>query len=96
MISSSFRYRVGTAGAGAFAEFLAGALAPLPSFHLAAVAGRTDEKRQRVIDAYRRRQPQAGDVREYREAEELIVDHTWTSSFSPPRRICTPRLPSGA
>ncbi|WKA47792.1 Gfo/Idh/MocA family oxidoreductase [Geobacillus zalihae] len=74
MISSFFRYRVGIAGAGAFAEFLAGALAPLPSFHLAAVAGRTDEKRQRVIDAYRRRQPQAGDVREYREAEQLIVD----------------------
>ncbi|OPX03325.1 MULTISPECIES: Gfo/Idh/MocA family protein [Geobacillus] len=72
--SSSFRYHVGIAGAGAFAEFLAGALAPLPSFHLAAVAGRTDEKRQRVIDAYRRRQPQAGDVREYREAEELIID----------------------
>ncbi|WP_044736439.1 Gfo/Idh/MocA family protein [Geobacillus kaustophilus] len=72
--SSSFRYHVGIAGAGAFAEFLAGALAPLPSFHLAAVAGRTGEKRQRVIDAYRRLQPQAGDVREYREAEELIVD----------------------
>ncbi|AKM17733.1 Glucose--fructose oxidoreductase precursor [Geobacillus sp. 12AMOR1] len=74
MISSFFRYRVGIAGAGAFAEFLAGALAPLPSFQLAAVAGRTDAKRQRVIDAYRRRQPQAGDVREYREAEQLIVD----------------------
>ncbi|NNV06501.1 Gfo/Idh/MocA family oxidoreductase [Geobacillus sp. MMMUD3] len=71
---SSFRYHVGIAGAGAFAEFLAGALAPLPSFHLFAVAGRTDAKRQRVIDAYRRRQPQAGDVREYREAEELIID----------------------
>ncbi|MEB3752005.1 Gfo/Idh/MocA family oxidoreductase [Geobacillus sp. FSL W8-0032] len=71
---SSFRYHVGIAGAGAFAEFLAGALASLPSFHLFAVAGRTDAKRQRVIDAYHRRQPQAGDVREYREAEELIVD----------------------
>lgn len=71
---SSFRYHVGIVGAGAFAEFLAGALASLPSFHLFAVAGRTDAKRQRVIAAYRRRQPQAGDVREYREAEELIVD----------------------
>ncbi len=46
-------YRVGIAGAGAFAEFLAGALAPLPEFQLTAVAGRTDEKRQRVLDAYR-------------------------------------------
>ncbi|MBB6283492.1 Gfo/Idh/MocA family protein [Geobacillus subterraneus] len=74
MISSSFRYHVGIAGAGAFAEFLAGALAPLPSFHLAAVAGRTDAKRRSVIDAHLRRKPQSGDVREYREAEELITD----------------------
>ncbi|PJW20294.1 gfo/Idh/MocA family oxidoreductase [Geobacillus thermodenitrificans] len=74
MISSSFYYHVGIAGAGAFAEFLAGALAPLPSFHLAAVAGRTDAKRRRVIDAYLRRKPKSDDVREYREAEELIAD----------------------
>jgi len=74
MISSSFGYHIGIAGAGAFAEFLAGALAPLPTVHLAAVAGRTDAKRQRVIDAYLRRKPQAGGVREYRDAERLIAD----------------------
>ncbi|MGP3561851.1 Gfo/Idh/MocA family protein [Geobacillus sp. BK01] len=74
MISSSFCYRVGIAGAGAFAEFLAAALAPLPSFHLTAVAGRTDEKRRRVIAAYHSRNPQIDGVREYRQAEELIND----------------------
>ncbi|MGZ0084404.1 Gfo/Idh/MocA family protein [Caldibacillus thermoamylovorans] len=88
---SSFRYHVGIAGAGAFAEFLASALAPLPSFHLFAVAGRTDAKRQRVIDAYRRRQPQAGDVREYREAEELIVDpHVDIVILTTPPHLHTP------
>jgi predicted dehydrogenase len=67
-------YRVGIAGAGAFAEFLAGALAPLPEFQLTAVAGRTDEKRQRVLDAYRHRRSDAAPPREYREASELIHD----------------------
>jgi predicted dehydrogenase len=67
-------YRVGIAGAGAFAAFLAGALAPLPEFQLAAVAGRTDEKRQRVLDAYRHRRSDAALPREYREAAELIRD----------------------
>jgi predicted dehydrogenase len=74
MISSFFRYRVGIAGAGAFAEFLAGALAPLPSFQLAAVAGRTDAKRRRVIEACRSRNPETDVVREYRQAEELMND----------------------
>jgi predicted dehydrogenase len=67
-------YRVGIAGAGAFAEFLAGALAPLPEFQLTAVAGRTEEKRQRVLAAYRHRQSDGGAPREYREAAELILD----------------------
>lgn len=67
-------YRVGIAGAGAFAAFLAGALAPLPEFQLTAVAGRTDEKRQRVLDAYRQRRSDAALPREYREATELIRD----------------------
>jgi predicted dehydrogenase len=69
-------YRVGIAGAGAFAAFLAGALATLPEFQLAAVAGRTDEKRQRVLAAYRNRRPTADVPREYREATELISDPT--------------------
>jgi predicted dehydrogenase len=67
-------YRVGIAGAGAFAAFLAGALATLPEFQLTAVAGRTDEKRQRVLAAYRQRQPDVASPREYREATELIRD----------------------
>lgn len=65
-------YRVGIAGAGAFAAFLAGALATLPEFQLTAVAGRTDEKRQRVLASYRQRQTDAASPREYREATELI------------------------
>ncbi|WP_420768128.1 Gfo/Idh/MocA family oxidoreductase [Parageobacillus thermoglucosidasius] len=67
-------YRVGIAGAGAFAAFLAGALAMLPEFQLTAVAGRTDEKRQRVLTAYRQRQSDVASPREYREATELIRD----------------------
>lgn len=67
-------YRVGIAGAGAFAAFLAGALAPLPEFELAAVAGRTDEKRQSVISAYRLHRSEAGRPREFREASQLIED----------------------
>jgi predicted dehydrogenase len=67
-------YRVGIAGAGAFAAFLAGALARLPEFQLTAVAGRTDEKRQRVLNAYRQRRADAALPREYREATELIHD----------------------
>jgi predicted dehydrogenase len=67
-------YRVGIAGAGAFAVFLAGALAPLPEFQLTAVAGRTDEKRQRVLDAYRQRRSDAVAPREYQEAADLICD----------------------
>jgi predicted dehydrogenase len=67
-------YRVGIAGAGAFAEFLAGALATLPEFQLTAVAGRTDEKRQRVLAAYRHRRSDVVAPSEYREATELIRD----------------------
>ncbi|GMO00539.1 Gfo/Idh/MocA family oxidoreductase [Parageobacillus thermoglucosidasius] len=67
-------YRVGIAGAGAFAAFLAGALAMLPEFQLTAVAGRTDEKRQGVLAAYRQRQSDVASPREYREATELIRD----------------------
>jgi predicted dehydrogenase len=67
-------YRVGIAGAGAFAAFLAGALAPLPEFQLIAVAGRTDEKRQRVLASYRHRRSDVAAPREYREAAELIRD----------------------
>jgi predicted dehydrogenase len=67
-------YSVGIAGAGAFGEFLAGALAPLPEFQLAAVAGRTDEKRQRVVAAYHHRRSDGVFPREYQEAAELISD----------------------
>jgi predicted dehydrogenase len=64
--------RVGIAGAGAFAAFLAEALAPLPQFQLTAVASRTPAKRQRVIDTYRACRPGDPVPVEYASAESLI------------------------
>ncbi|SFU48528.1 Gfo/Idh/MocA family protein [Alicyclobacillus macrosporangiidus] len=49
--------RIGIAGAGAFAVFLAESLAPLPACRLVAVAGRTPAKRQAVLNAWRSRRP---------------------------------------
>ncbi|MCL6627554.1 Gfo/Idh/MocA family protein [Alicyclobacillus shizuokensis] len=69
------RYRVGIAGAGAFAAFLAQALAPLPNFELTAVAGRTPRKRQTVIEAYLHRRSGADAKRpqEYEDATQLVA-----------------------
>ncbi|WP_067932340.1 Gfo/Idh/MocA family protein [Alicyclobacillus kakegawensis] len=71
----SRKHRVGIAGAGAFAAFLAQALAPLPSFELMAVAGRTPNKRQAVIDAYllRRSSATAQRPQEYEDAAQLVT-----------------------
>lgn len=49
--------RIGIAGAGAFAVFLAESLAPLAACQLVAVAGRTPAKRQAVLNAWRSRRP---------------------------------------
>lgn len=67
-------YRVGIAGAGAFATFLSGALARLPEFQLTAVAGRTDTKRESVMAAYKKQRHNAITPKEYYEAADLIAD----------------------
>ncbi|MBE3555731.1 MAG: Gfo/Idh/MocA family oxidoreductase [Firmicutes bacterium] len=71
---SSKHFSVGIAGAGAFATFLAEALAPLPAFSLSAVAGHTPSKRDAVLAAYRKARPQAATPRQYDTAEALIGD----------------------
>lgn len=71
---SSQPFSVGIAGAGAFATFLAEALAPLPTFSLSAVAGHTPSKRDAVLAAYRKARPQAAAPRQYDTAEALIGD----------------------
>jgi len=67
-------YRVGIAGAGAFATFLSGALARLPEFQLTAVAGRTDTKRESVMAAFQKQRHNAITPKEYYEAADLIAD----------------------
>ncbi|MCL6516117.1 Gfo/Idh/MocA family oxidoreductase [Alicyclobacillus sp.] len=49
--------RIGIAGAGAFAAFLAESLAPLAVCRLAAIAGRTPAKREAVRQAWQSRRP---------------------------------------
>lgn len=67
-------YRVGIAGAGAFAAFLGGALARLPQFQLTAVAGRTESKRKSVLSAYHQHRLNTITPKEYHDAAELIAD----------------------
>ncbi|WP_018133586.1 Gfo/Idh/MocA family protein [Effusibacillus pohliae] len=69
--------RVGLAGAGEFAAFLAEAFASLPHFELCAVASRTPSKRVRAIQTYaahKGRSPASVRVREYAEAAHLAAD----------------------
>lgn len=65
-------YRVGIAGAGAFAAFLTESLAPLPEFTLSAVAARTPAKRRAVVDAWLTQRQGAQPPEEYSTAEELV------------------------
>ncbi|WP_026961357.1 Gfo/Idh/MocA family protein [Alicyclobacillus herbarius] len=75
-------YRVGIAGAGAFAAFLAQSLAPLTNFKLTAVAGRTEKKRRAVIETYHAHRVSAPSTRvaateaprEYEDATQLVAD----------------------
>ncbi|GMA49264.1 hypothetical protein GCM10025857_06210 [Alicyclobacillus contaminans] len=64
--------RIGIAGAGAFAKFLAASLGHVPECQLVAVAGRSPDKRRAVIQAWRQARADAVDVSTYDDARELV------------------------